>query len=144
MTEHIDALKTLHTVLVDSKHSYGEAVADAEGRGMTQLFRKMILLRIKDADEIAAELATLGEKPDEGGSFMSTLNRAIISMRALFGGLDDSVLPGLIDAEQRIIAYYNNALETSASSIDREILTRQRQNLLKIIADMESKHALAA
>lgn len=144
MAEHIDNLKSLHTILIDSKHGYEEALADAEGHGMTQLFRDMISLRIKDGDEIASELVTLGERPDESGSFMTTVNRAIISLRSLFGGLDESVLPGLIDGEKRIVTYYDSALETAASSVDREILTRQRQNLLKVIADMESKNALAA
>lgn len=144
MAEHIDNLKSLHTILIDSKHGYEEALADAEGHGMTQLFRDMISLRIKDGDEIATELVTLGERPDESGSFMTTVNRAIISLRSLFGGLDESVLPGLIDGERRIVTYYDSALETAASSVDREILTRQRQNLLKVIADMESKNALAA
>lgn len=144
MAEHIDNLKSLHTILIDSKHGYEEALADAEGHGMTQLFRDMISLRIKDGDEIATELVTLGERPDESGSFMTTVNRAIISLRSLFGGLDESVLPGLIDGEKRIVTYYDSALETAASSVDREILTRQRQNLLKVIADLESKNALAA
>lgn len=144
MAEHLDNLKNLHTILIDSKHGYEEALSDAEGRGMSQLFRDMIALRIKDAGEIASELATLGEKTDENGSFMTTVNRAIISLRSLFGGLDESILPGLIDGEQRIVKYYDSALETAGSSVDREILTRQRQNLLKVIADMESKKALAA
>lgn len=144
MAEHIDSLKSLHTILIDSKHGYEEALADAEGHGMTQLFRDMISLRIKDGNEIANELVTLGEKADDSGSFMTTVNRAIISLRSLFGGLDESILPGLIDGEKRIVTYYDTALETAASSVDREILTRQRQNLLKVIADMESKNALAA
>lgn len=144
MAEHIDNLKSLHTILIDSKHGYEEALSDAEGRGMTQLFRDMITLRIHDAGELATVLATLGEKPDDSGSFMTTVNRAIISIRSLFGGLDESILPGLIDGEKRIVGYYDSALETAGSSVDREILTRQRQNLLKIIADMEAKNALAA
>ncbi|MBR2534489.1 MAG: DUF2383 domain-containing protein [Hyphomicrobium sp.] len=144
MSEHIDNLKNLHTILIDSKHGYEEALTDAEGRGMTQLFQEMITLRIKDAGEIATILTTIGEKADENGSFMTTINRAIISLRSLFGGLDESILPGLIDGEKRIVGYYDSALETSASSVDREILTRQRQNLLKIIAEMEAKKALAA
>ena len=53
MSEHIDNLKNLHTILIDSKHGYEEALTDAEGRGMTQLFQEMITLRIKDAGEIA-------------------------------------------------------------------------------------------
>jgi len=144
MTEHIESLKRLHTILIDSKHGYEDALADAEGHGMTQVFRDMIALRIKDGGEIATELATLGEKADDKGSFMTTVNRAIISLRSLFGGLDESILPGLIDAEKRIVSNYDSALESAASTVDREILTRQRQNLLKIIADMESKNALAA
>ena len=39
MTEHADALKTLHTSLIDSRNGYEEALEDAEGKGLTPLFR---------------------------------------------------------------------------------------------------------
>jgi uncharacterized protein (TIGR02284 family) len=144
MAQHIDNLKSLHTVLIDSKNGYQEALVDAEGRGMSQLFHDMIELRGRDADEIANILTTLGEVPNDKGSFMTKVNRAVISLRALFGELDERILPGLIDGEKRISGYYDEALDTAGSSVDREVLTRQRQNLHKVIADMEAKNALAA
>ena len=42
--------------LIDSRNGYEEALKDAEGRGLTSLFREMIALRNGDADEIAARL----------------------------------------------------------------------------------------
>lgn len=144
MAEYIDNLKSLHTILIDSKNGYDEALKDAEGRGLTQLFRDMIELRERDSAEIAGMLATLGEKADDQGSFMTTVNRAIISIRSLFGNLDESILPGLIDGEKRITTYYDSALETVASSADRAVLTRQRAHQITVIAGMTRQNDLAA
>ena len=39
MSDAIDTLQSLHKSLVDSRHGYEEAVEDAEGKGLTPLFR---------------------------------------------------------------------------------------------------------
>jgi hypothetical protein len=46
----------------------------------------------------------MSEIPDENGFFMSVVHKTIIDVRSLFNGLDDSVLPGLIDGEKRNVA----------------------------------------
>lgn len=144
MAEYIDNLKSLHTILIDSKNGYEEALKDAEGRGLTELFSNMIALRERDSAEIAGLLATLGEKADDKGSFMTTVNRAIISIRSLFGDLDEGILPGLIDGEKRISTYYDSTLETVGSTADRAVLTRQLEKVRSVIADMERQNSLAA
>ncbi len=109
-TDILDDLKTLHTHAIDARHGYEEALHDAEGRGMTPLFREMIALHTTNAGELASVLARFGELPDESGSFMSTVHRTIISLRSLFGGLDASVLPGLVDGEKRNVSAYVKVL----------------------------------
>ena len=43
MSETVVAdLKSLHTAAIDARHGYEEALKDAEGHGMTPLFRDMI------------------------------------------------------------------------------------------------------
>ena len=53
MTDHIEALKGLRTSLIDSRNGYQEALDDAEGKGLTPLFRDMIALRSNDIDGLA-------------------------------------------------------------------------------------------
>ncbi len=134
-----DRLRSLHTADIDALHGYEEARNDAEGGGMTPLFQELIVAHTKNADELAIELRKSGEPvgADEG-SFMSTVNKTIMSVRSLLGGLGESVLPGLIDGEKRIIAHYDDVLGSPDLSEDaRALLLRNRARLTAEIDRLE-------
>jgi uncharacterized protein (TIGR02284 family) len=145
MTNPLEELKALHTALIDSRNGYQEALEDAEGKGLTPLFREMIAMRNTHIDEIAGYLRAHGEQPDSDGSFMSTVHRTVISVRALITGLDESILPGLIDGEERIVGSYDDAIEESpSSSPERGMLSKQREMVLAKIAEMKQRKQEAA
>jgi uncharacterized protein (TIGR02284 family) len=145
MTDHLDNLKSLHTALIDSRIGYEEALKDSDGQGLTALFRDMIALRTKDAGELGQLLARLGEQADTSGSYMSSVHRAVISVRAAFSTLDESILPGLIDGEERIVGYYNDAIDTAnPGSAELAALIAQRANLEARIGQMASQRLRAA
>jgi uncharacterized protein (TIGR02284 family) len=137
----LDHLKTLHTSAVDARNGYEEALEDAEGKGMTPLFRDMIALHDANAEELAGELINAGEKADDEGSFMSIVHQTIMSVRSLFNGLDGSVLPGLIDGEKRNVGKYDDALKAIPMSPITTLLTAQRAKIQQKIAAMEAKKA---
>jgi uncharacterized protein (TIGR02284 family) len=110
MSTITDHLKSLHTMSIDARNGYQAALKDAEGHGLTSVFNEMSSMHGTNASQIAAELAKAGENPDDGGSFMSVVHRAIMDVRSLFNGLDRSVLPGLIDGETRNLSSYDEAL----------------------------------
>ena len=76
---------------------------------------------------------------------MSTVHRTVIDLRSYITGLDANVLPALINGEERIIGYYDAALEASAPA-DPEYATLidQRDALKLKIRDMEVMRARAA
>jgi uncharacterized protein (TIGR02284 family) len=143
MADHIDHMKSLHTTVVDARKGYEEALKDAEGKGLTPLFRDMIALHQSHADALAADLARHGEKVDDQGSFLSTIHRTVISIRSLFGGLDESILPGLIDGEERVLGYYDEAL-TDCPPSETAMLSAQRSALNAKINEMKARSAVAA
>jgi uncharacterized protein (TIGR02284 family) len=135
----IGELKKLHTNAVDARKCYEEALADAEGRGMTPLFKRMIALHSGNASELGSQLQKSGEKPDQDGSFLAHVHRTIMSIRGLFRGLDESVLPGLIDGEQRNASCYDDALKiTDTPSDTRTLLATQRGRIETEIAGMKA------
>ena len=137
-----DHLKTLHTAAIDARNGYQEALEDAEGRGMTPLFRDMVALHQRHASALHDVLAQAGEKPDDSGSFMSTVHKTIMDVRSLFGGLDDSVLPGLIDGEKRNVAKYDEAINGAPPPTSIEtMIGEQRGDLARKIAEMEAMKA---
>lgn len=143
-SDQVDALTSLHTALVDSRNGYQEALDDAEGKGLSGLFRDMIDMRERDAAELAALLASMGHTPDRDGSFMSTVHRTVIKVRSLFTELDERILPGLIDGEERILGYYDEACEAAAGNPYRAALDEQRQRLRRTIEQMRMLQAQSA
>jgi uncharacterized protein (TIGR02284 family) len=138
MAEYVEALTKLHTVLIDSRNGYDEALRDADGGGLTPLFREMIALRDAHHHEIDAHLREAGEAPDESGSFMTAVHRTIFKIRSLMNGLDDSVLPGLIDGEERILNYYDEVLGSAPSPAVASTLNAQVLTLRDKIAHMRA------
>lgn len=143
MTSHIDELKSLHTTLIDARNGYLEALKNAQGKGLSPLFRDMLALHQSHADALADLLGQYGERVTDSGSLLSTIHRAVINVRALFGGLSSKVLPGLIDGERRIVQHYDDAL-VHASPSDYPLLTKQRVSLASKVAEMEAQNDLVA
>jgi uncharacterized protein (TIGR02284 family) len=137
-------LKSLHTADIDSLHGYEEARKDAEGRGMTPLFQELIVMHTRNAADLAAELQARGERADDEGSFMSAVNRTIMDVRGLFGGLGESVLPGLIDGEKRNLHHYDRVLASADLSANlRVILEGNRTRLEQTLDELEDLAARA-
>jgi uncharacterized protein (TIGR02284 family) len=135
----VDQLKSLHTRANDALHGYGEAMEQAEGHGMTPLFKDMIAIHTRNSDELAMDLRGMGERASDDGSFMSTVHRTIMDVRSFFGGLGQSVLPGLIDGEKRNVDSYNEVLKTLDLPVRlRERLVQQRVRLESSVSDMEA------
>jgi len=133
----MDDLKTLHTSAVDARNGYREALKEAEGKGMSPLFAEMIDVHEGHASQLAGLLTKAGE-PAGSGSFMSTVHETIMDVRALFSGLDASVLPGLIDGERRNIEKYDDAINGGLPGHERAALEQQRTELQAKVSKMES------
>jgi uncharacterized protein (TIGR02284 family) len=137
--EVIDHLKSLHTSDIDAINGYEEARRDAEGHGMTPLFQELIVVHTRNADDLAIALRRAGEFADDEGSFMSTLHRTIMSVRSLFGGLGESVIPGLIDGEKRNISHYDHVLESrDLPEVTGRVLLINRARLQDALEHLQS------
>jgi uncharacterized protein (TIGR02284 family) len=138
----LDGLKSLHTSEIDARNGYEEALVDAEGKGLSPLFLDMVALHDGNARAIADLLVGHGQVADSEGSFMSLVNRAIMSVRSLFDGLGEGVLPGLIDGERRNVEAYDAALKTEALPADvADLLAAQRGAIVQKIRAMEMQRA---
>ena len=144
VNETVNHLKSLHTSAIDARNGYREALKDAagireaEGKGMMPLFRDMMNLHDANATELGRELVKVNELPDEEGSFMTVIHKTIMDVRSLFEGLDESVLPGLIDGEKRNVSKYEDALKQAGVPPNvAALLKRQRQGLVQKISWMQ-------
>jgi uncharacterized protein (TIGR02284 family) len=132
-----DSLKKLHTSLVDNRKGYEKAVEDAEPNVKT-LFSEMAALKARQHAELHAGLSRLGEKPDDAGSFMATVHKTVIGVRAATTGLGTNSLSSFVMGEKQVVDEYDDAIEECSSDTALvETLTQQKQTLLAKIAEME-------
>jgi uncharacterized protein (TIGR02284 family) len=130
-SDTLDHLKWLHTSAIDARNGYQEALEDAEGKGMTPLFRDMIALHERNAAELARELTKSNEIPDDKRSFMTIVHKTIMDVRSLFDGPDESVLPGLIDGEKRNVSKYDDVLKDGKMPTDISFLLRSQRSKIE-------------
>jgi len=136
----LDLLKSLHDGAVDARNGYAEAIEDAEGYGLTPLFTTMTALHQKHANELAAALHGAGQPAGNDGFFMTIVHGTFINIRALFGCLNQCILPALMNGEARNVAAYNKALdETRLPAEIRALLARQRDALLAAMHIMRTQ-----
>lgn len=143
-TEQVQTLINLHTTLIDTRNGYGAAQKDAEGMGLATLFRDLSVMHTKAANEVSNLLNAMGVITADEGSFMTTIHKTIVGIRSLFGGLDESIVPALVEGEMRVLGYYDDALQLFPSGHEREILVQQRTILAARIEDLESRKTMAA
>lgn len=139
-----DALKKLHTAMLDTREGYEVAERDAETPALKTFFGQMIALRTKDHEAIHQALTQQGETPDESGSFMATVHKTMTSARSAVTGINASALSPFISGEQSIVEEYEEAIkEASTKGATRDMLSEQRNSLSAKIAEMKLMKASA-
>ena len=138
MSDLVDNLVSLHTAAIDARNGYREAMREAEGKGLTPLFTELASVHEQQANELARLLLERGEKPDNDGSFMSVVHKTIMDVRSLFGGLDEGVIPGLIDGEKRNIDKYDQALKEAGIADVQDVLRSHRAELSALVDRMSA------
>jgi uncharacterized protein (TIGR02284 family) len=138
MTEFTEELKSLHTQLVDSMEGYRAALEELQDPKVSALVSGMIAMRSAHHRQLDQCLHAMGEVPDESGSFMSNIHRTIIKIRSVFTGVDENIVPGLIDGESRILEQYGDCIRAGDRPDVVEVLQRQSRELAQKIHEMEA------
>ena len=134
-----DALKTLHTAMLDTREGYEVAGRDATTPALKALFAEMIALRDKDHADIHRALYRDGDRVEDGGSYMGTLHKTLTSVRSMVTGIDTDALSPFIRGEEKIVETYDAAIEEALEdAATRDMLTEQQTTLLAKIADMRA------
>lgn len=134
-----DALKKLHTAMLDTREGYEVAEREAETPELKTFFGQMISMRTQDHEAIHHVLSEKGVEVDEGGSYKATIHKVATSARAAMTGLDKKALSPFIRGEEAIVDDYDAAIEEAASDdATRDMLTDQQTALLDKIAEMKA------
>ncbi|MEA5159291.1 MULTISPECIES: ferritin-like domain-containing protein [Cereibacter] len=105
----LDALETLHLRSLDVLAGFETMVERAEPAFRPTAERFRDLHRVQ-SDELAEMIARFGREPESKGSLMSTVNRAVVSLRSLVNGVDGNIIDQIQDGEQHVVTAFDDAL----------------------------------
>jgi uncharacterized protein (TIGR02284 family) len=137
-----DSLKTLHTELIDARKGYEAAREEAEAPSMKDFFARMVRVHEGLHTDLHQILVARGEQPGDDGSFMATVHKTIISLRAAVTGLDSSALSGFADGEERILRAYEKAVSENIG--DRGVVSTLERHQARIQALIGEMRALGS
>ena len=132
-----DALKKLHTALVDTRKGYEEAIKNTDDPQVAKMSQEMVALRSLDHEELHKLLVDAGEEPDDAGSFMGAVHETVVNVRAAVTGLGKNAMSSFVSGEENLIETYDEAIKEQSSGISQQVLKIQRQNVLRKIEQMK-------
>jgi uncharacterized protein (TIGR02284 family) len=127
-----DALAKLYDRTLDSMKGYATMVEKAEPsfRNTAEQFRT---LHARHADVLARLLADLGVEPDGDGSLMGTVNKAVVSLRALVDEIDEDVMDQVRNGEDWVLKAFDAAIEEQEASATTARLREMRAELVDLL-----------
>ncbi|ETX28493.1 DUF2383 domain-containing protein [Roseivivax isoporae] len=133
----IDAVQDLLSRIVDARAGFDTMVerAEPEFRAVALKFRET---HHQHAERTAAIITALGGEADTSGSLMSTVNRTVVSLRALFDEIDEDVMDNVRDGERHVIEAFDEAIASMGNDRYREELVAMRGELDTLL--LETAH----
>ena len=141
MTDN-DSLVSLHTAIVDACHGYDEAISRAKLPDVKAIFERVRNVHEKAHSALHALLSARGLKPDDKGSFMSTVHETVIYVRSAITGLDENSLSAFAMGEDRIVQAYDQAIKRNADDASCVDLLRGQKAALE--TEIGAMRAVAA
>ena len=132
--ESLDALIDLHTLSVDTRRGFEKMVEKAEPsfRPVADRFLAVHTRHVARLDQMVREM---GAVPDAGGSFMGTVNRAVVTMRSVFDVIDADTMSQIRSGEDYVVAAFDRALAASLPQGHIAALTEMRGEVTSLLAN---------
>lgn len=114
-----DALATVLTRMLDALEGYQAMVekAEPEFRPVAEQFRA---LHAAHAKTLAAMLQRLGRTPDLSGSFMGTLDKAVVTLAAFFGSIDRHEMKHIRSGERTVLDGFERAARAGLPAAEQD------------------------
>jgi uncharacterized protein (TIGR02284 family) len=132
--ESLNALIDLHISSVDALRGYQKMVEKAEPafRPVVERFSALHTRHVARLDVMVREM---GGVPDADGSFMGSINRAVVTLRAMLDAVDADVMDNIRDGEEHVFAAFDRAVQASLPQGHRQALTDMRAELSALLTE---------
>lgn len=136
VTDNLKELATLQVRHTDAANGYQKGVENADAE-MKPMLESLVELHDRSAGEAADILKAHGGEPDDDGSWMSWVHETIMSVRGTFDDIDQDVIPGIIDGEQRILDQIGTVLSQDVwTEAERATIEAQRDRINSALASL--------
>lgn len=146
MTRHPDTatLNDLIEVLNDGKTFYTEA-SDKVRPDLADLFRRMARTKAAIAGDLGGLVASAGEKPADGGTFVGAIRKFYADVRSSLSSTQDATyVAQLEEFEDRILDAFRKVVENSDDSATRAIAQRHLPQITRDHDDMRALKQIEA
>ena len=134
MSDDAKAAKDLVQTLKDGRTGYTQAadkLADSDHPEWAETMRRLGDQRAGFAEEIVSLGDEYGDDVDESGSLLAGLHRGWLSLKdAITADSPSGVLDAVVQGEDHAVSEYDKALDEDLSDGFREVVTRQRGEIV--------------
>jgi len=124
----IEVLDDLAECSKDGEYGFRACAEQAERQDLKSLFLQRADDCRKAAQELYAQIRTLGGKPDDGGTTAGALHRGWVAVKATLSTYDDkAVLEECERGEDSAVAQYRKALKQELPAAIKQLVERQAQ-----------------
>ena len=124
----IEVLDDLAECSKDGEYGFRACAEQAERQDLKSLFLQRADDCRKAAQELYAQIRTLGGKPDDGGTTAGALHRGWVAVKATLSTYDDkAVLEECERGEDSAVAQYRKALKQDLPPAIKQLVERQAQ-----------------
>lgn len=141
MQDDVLPLQTLLSRLTDALEGYREGADLAESPMMVTLMSYLYSTHLQHVEQLTDAMDERGIDTGGAGSAMALVHKAILNIRSILSGLDERILPGLIDGEQRLVEAYDEAIAGAGDEELRTQLQAQRATLVERIGELSGLSA---
>jgi Domain of unknown function (DUF2383) len=132
-----DALMTLYDRTLASVKGYAKMVEKAEP-SFRDTAAQFHALHVGHVGELARMLGNLGLEADAGGTFMGTVNQAVVTFRAFFDDIDDDVMDQIRSGEDWVLKAFDAAI-VEQEGAEATVRLREMQAELSALLE-ETRH----
>lgn len=132
VTDSLEALIKLQTLSVDTRLGFQKMVEKSDP-GFRPIAERFSALHGRHVMRLHNMVREMGGLPDQNGSFMGTVNRAVITLRAVFDRIDADVMDQVRSGEDAVFSAFDRAIAASLPKGHRDALIQMKDELTVLL-----------
>ena len=128
----IDRIKALLDRSVDAREGF-ETVVEKAKPAFRPVAKDFLDLHRAHVDRITGLLSSMGGETEMPGTAMSSVNRAVVTLRSLLDEIDHDVLENIRSGEQHVVAAFDDVLSDPGIGAAQQDFREMKSELTKLL-----------